>query len=180
MSKNTPQRGNWFVTASLVGLTVIYLLVFYLPGKKAMRQLSDELELKRQSVAQADQLRAQIELAQGQLADARQYVSARHENFAGASTLFAELSRLSNAAGVHTTRFEPAPASEQQQLYQYAVAIGCSGSFAQIYQLLQGVERLPEPIWIDELRIERKEANQGELQCELKLVVFADKAKISD
>jgi type IV pilus assembly protein PilO len=178
-----PSRGNWLVTAPLVGLTVGFLFVFYLPNKKALRELSNELELKQQVVAQSNQTAAQMLATEQQVRETRQFVEAWREIApagSGSSALLGDISRLAKAAGVRTTRFEPSPAVEHQQLRQTPLAIGCGGSFAQVYQLLLGIEKLPQSVWMDELKIERKEKNKGDLQCELKLVIFADKSKNSD
>jgi Tfp pilus assembly protein PilO len=185
MSANSKRSniGNWLVTVPLLGLTVAFLLGLYFPGKKAQKRLTDELELKNQLIGQSEQISTQMISTQQQLGEARKFVDAWRQTSpagSGSSAMLGDVSKLAKAAGVRTTRFEPATIVEQQQLRQTPLAIGCSGSFAQIYQLLLGIEKLPQTVWVDDLRIERKERSKSDLQCELKLVIFADKSKISD
>jgi Tfp pilus assembly protein PilO len=148
-----------------------------------VRTLTSELELKKQIVAQGNQTAAQMLATQEQIRETRQFVEAWQQTApagSGSSALLGDISRLAKVAGIRTTRFEPAAIVEQQQLRKTPLTIGCSGSFAQIYQLLLGIEKLPQTVWLDELRIERKEKAKSDLQCELRLVIFADKSKISD
>jgi Tfp pilus assembly protein PilO len=180
---NSPlRRSNWLLTSTLAGLTVLYLSVAYFPARKAMTVMSAELQLKRQKVMAAALLAQEIATTRDQLTSAERYVRQQREvaGISASAVLFGDISAIASTAGVRTTRFEPAPGIQTEQLLQLPLSIACTGSFPQIFALVQGLEQLPQAIWIEELRIEKKRAEGDELNCQLKLAAFSDKSNISD
>ena len=181
----TPKRlrGNWLLTVPLAGLTILYVVVFDLPARRASRALRDELQASQDFVAGGPLIMAQINDAQMQLQQADGFAAVWRETApagTGSAVLLGEISRLSRDSGTHTIRLEPATGIEHEELRRMPLTLLCVGSFEEIFRLLRGIEALPHSVWIDDLRIERKDAKQADLQCELRLVAFTDKSKISD
>ena len=183
MSVGQKLRGNWLITVPLVGLTVGYVWLFHMPARRTCTQLRSELAMSQASVAQGPLILAQIAQTETQLAKANEFVEDWRESSppsAGSAVLLGEISRLARDAGTRTTRLEPVKSEDREELRTLALTLVCQGSFEQAFELLRGIEGMPQSIWIDEVRIERK-AGKGEgVQCEVKLAVFAGKSKISD
>jgi Tfp pilus assembly protein PilO len=147
-----------------------------------MKALQDELRTKQQTIAQDDALLRQIEFTSDQLEEARRYVADWQETSpreSGATALFGQISRLTKQSGMSTTRFEPQQVVERRRVREIPLQLGVQGSLAEFFALLAAVEKLPPLIWVDELKIERN-PKSDDLQCELKLALFADKSEISD
>jgi hypothetical protein len=54
------------------------------------------------------------------------------------------------------------------------------GSFAQLHELLRGLEQMPTSLWLEGLRIERGKDAEAPLKGEVTLVIFAANPDISD
>jgi Tfp pilus assembly protein PilO len=167
----------------MLALTVGYALFFYLPGKRAMEQLTVELQSKRAAIARGEQTALQLQDANQELRLAREYIATwrqRTASGAGSASIFGQLSAVAKDAGATTTRFEPSATVDMDCLRKLPLTLGCTGSFEQVFALLHGLEGLPRYVWVDELRLERKREGDKDLQCELKLAIFADKTKNSN
>jgi Tfp pilus assembly protein PilO len=176
-------RGNWLITLSLAGLTVLYFVVFDLPARRSLRALKAELEASQAFVATGPAMMAQIAEVESQLRRANEFVGQWKETApagTGSAVLLGEMSRLARDAGTRTTRLEPTTAVEHEELRSVSLTLTCLGSLEQTFELVRGIEALPQEVWIDDLRIERKDAKQEDLHCELKLVVFTGKSDTSN
>jgi Tfp pilus assembly protein PilO len=183
MNARQALRGNWLVTIPLVGLTIIYVAAFDVPQRRAKGQLKDELAASQAFVASGPAIMAQIAERELQLRRTNEFVASwreRSPSGGGTAVMLGEISRLAREAGTQTTRLEPASPIEHEQMRSMPLTLACRGSLKQVFALLRGIEGLPQSIWCEDLRIERKEAKSDVLSCELKLVVFADKSEISD
>lgn len=184
MSVARKLRGNWLLTVPLAGLTVGYVWLFDLPARRVCTQLRSELAASQASAAQGPLVLAQIAQTEGQLARTNEFVQAWRENSpsggAGSAVLLGQISRLACDAGTRTTRLEPIKSEDREELRTLALTLVCQANFEQAFQLLRSLEGLPQSIWVDSVRIERKTANGENVQCELKLAVFVDKSEISD
>jgi Tfp pilus assembly protein PilO len=183
MSVRTKLRGNWLITVPLVGLTIGYIGLFDTPARRAAKNLRLELDASQAQAAQGPLIMKQIAEAQSELARTKAFVADWCESSAtqgGSAAMLGEISRLSRRAGTRTTRLEPGSSPDHEELYSLALTLVSLGSFEEVFELLRGIESLPQAVWIEELRIGRKPGNEEELQCELKLAVFAGKPEISD
>lgn len=183
MKPKKTTRGNWYVTMSLAGVTVAYITLWYLPGRKAMSEMRLELAIKQQTVAGGKQVEEELRQSHKRLEHAQAYVARWSDRVASRTSgapVFGQMNAVARAAGATTTRFEPAPVVEFDALRQLPLTMACSGSFSQIYQLLKSLEDLPRLVWIEDLRLERKAESDKELRCELKLAVFVDKLQNSN
>lgn len=183
MSMSRKLRGNWLITVPLVGLTVGYVWLFDLPARRLKTQLRSELAASQAIAAQGPLVLAQIAQAETQLSRTNEFVRDWRENSpsgAGSAVLLGKISRLACDAGTRTTRLEPAKSEDREELRTLALTLVCQGNFAQAFELLRSIEGMPQSIWVDSVRIERKAGSGENVQCELKLAVFVDKSEISD
>jgi len=179
----TRLRGNWLVTLPLAALTALYMFCFAMPQQRATRLLQADLEENLAYAARAPQVMAETNRVQQSLQEAKAFVEAwqsRTPKGAGSAIMLGDISRLAREAGTRTTRLEPATTADYEQLRALAMTLACTGTFEQIYALLAAIEAMPQSIWIDDLKLERRQQGEEGLQCELRLEVFSDKSKISD
>ena len=87
---------------------------------------------------------------------------------------------MAKAAGTTTSRFDPQRLVRHETICEIPLAIGCTGSFAQICGFLRGLEGLPATIWVEDLEIQQASETGKDVHCELNLVVFSSNSEDSD
>lgn len=182
----TPKRGGWIVLLSMAGLTVVYLLAFFLPTQKAIGRLDGEARRKENYCAQAGNLEPILKATRLQLASARQY----NKEWSGTTpsrgqivTLLGRINAMSHAAGVQTTRFDPEPIVRHARICKIPLAMGMTGSFPRVFDFIADLERLPQSIWIENVtmeKVENVETKGKVVSCELSLAIFDDNPNNSD
>ena len=181
--KTKIRRGSWIVTVPLAAVAVLYIMLSFLPGRRAIGEFRDQIRQKKDYIAQATRLAAAIETARKEL-DRTQAYNAAWEQVAPAqgtiSALYGKIHELAKDAGNNTTRFDPEPIVTRERTRQIPLTLGCTGSFAQIREFLQGLEDLPAAIWVNSLDLENVEQAGKSIACEISLVVFASNPENSD
>jgi Tfp pilus assembly protein PilO len=181
-AKTKRRYNSWFVTVPLLAGTAAFALWFYRPTQAEIADLRAELELKQVVLADATSLPLKIEQAQQELKEARAFVAAWRQT-AGQQNLaavFGELAGIVAAAGAKTTKFEPEAAVRCRYLTRVPVTLACEGTLPQVYQVLQKLERMPQTIWIEELRISRERKDVPVVTCVLKLAMFTGQSNPAD
>jgi Tfp pilus assembly protein PilO len=176
-------RGQWLITLTLVGAVTAYLMLVFLPGKRAIAERRHELRNKQEFILSAGQVRTQLHTVAAELASTRDYCNAwrgRPATSAGVAALFGEIAELAHTAGVNTTRFAPGTTIEFEQLRRIPITLICVGSFVQIQAFLAGLEASKQRIWVKELKLEPNRGSGDTVECELNLAVFADSPDFSD
>ncbi len=180
----TASRHNtWIVTLSLAVLAVGFLAFLWLPGRRQIRQLAEQIETKRTVVAQATNLGATKLAIHLELGQAEAFVE-RWEKAAPAKgdipALFGKINALARSNHLSIRRFDPQPAVLREQLAEIPITMNCSGRFGQVFEFLRSLEDLPPTIWVESLRIEKEAQDAKDVQCELNLVVFSNNSQGSD
>jgi len=181
--KTSIHRGSWLVTLPVAGLAVAYVLGWYVPGRRQIEQLSEELAADEEFVALADAVAPAIQTTRHQLQECLAYNAAWTESApaqAELSALFGKIHALARASGSTTIRFDPEPPVVLDKLRRIPVVLGCTGSFAQIAEFLHHLEALPQAIWIEGLKIEQSRQDRESVECQLELLIFADNPDDSD
>jgi Tfp pilus assembly protein PilO len=182
-AKHQPRYGSWLVTISLAAAGILYLMFSFLPTARIVRELRDEIRLRQDFITQSDYLTASLAQAQRNLEAAKRYSTDWQQQLPSPATFPALLGRLTkqaDLAGASTTHFEPQAPVEFDLLRQVPVVFEASGSYAEISRLLNGLEQMPERIWIDDMRLEAPRETGQKMQCNLKLTVFAVNSEKSD
>jgi len=178
----TDRRG-WIIVLALIAIAVAYVGLIFLPGKRSIDGLRDQIELKRQFVAQGSGLTSMLQFQREELQRAEACEAAwrkRSPPVEARSSMEGKVHALAEAAGVITTRFDPEPIVRHESISQIPVSIGCNGTFAQVGAFLHSLESLPPSIWVISANIENLDATKGLVSCEVSVVVFADNSIISD
>ena len=171
----TTQRYQWLVPAAILGVAAAYLLLVYLPGRRAVSDLRKELETKQQPVATAGAVVAALATCDRELNETQAFVndwkkknSAEH----GMTSLFAEIHRLAKQAGVTPVRFEPHATQTLETLQRGSLSLACTGTYPQIHDFLFRVERLPHSLWVESVQVKKSGETTENVLAEVSLVVF--------
>jgi len=177
------RRGSWLVTLPLAVLAVGYLVLFYVPGRRAISRATDQVEKHRQVLDQSTGLLTAIHVAQQETGKADRFVSQWEANCpptAELSQLYGEIYALAEAAEVRVTQFDPEAIVRGERIVKIPLKMGCRGRFEQVFAFLASLEGIAYEVWITELRMERGMEDREDILCELGLVVFAGNSGNSD
>lgn len=180
--KTSSLLNGWTIPIAAVGLAVAYAFCFFLPGQRQVAELSQQVATEQAFVQQTEALAPALAATEQQIQAARAYNAAWKEaspSPADLAALFGQIHELAKAAGVTTTRLDPDVPVDLARLRRIPLMIGCTGQFTQIARFLESVERLPQTIWIENLRLEAGGENGKDVQCEVMLEIFADNPKNS-
>lgn len=168
---------SWLVTLPVAGAAVAYVWYIFLPGQQTLNTLRSELLSKRTFAFNLTKYESDTRTIVGEMDAARKYIEQSNRALVGPndmSRLYGEIAAIAKQAGVETTRFSPDPPRSYAKIMKYPVNLGCEGSFAQVASLIEGLERLPQRVWLEHVSIEAVEDKEGLLRCELSLEVFAN------
>ena len=177
------QRGSWLVTLPLALLAVGYLALFYLPGRRAISQAVDQIEQRKEFLAQAASLGTALGVAEQEAEKADRFVALWEKSCPPAeelSALYGEIYALAEAAGVGVTRFDPEAVVRAERSVRIPLKMGCRGRFDQVFGFLARLEDVRYDVWTTDLRMERMSEDGEDISCELNLIVFADNSGNSD
>jgi Tfp pilus assembly protein PilO len=176
-------RNSWIITVPLAAAAAAYLLLFFLPGRRANATLAEELAEKQECVAQATTVAATLRATEQELDRTQEYIAAWKHNApadGSRSLLYGRLHEVAKASGVTIIRFDPKPVEPRAQIRGFPVVIGCTGKYAQVHEFLRGLESHPAAIWADTVSIKRPSENSETIECEISMVIFANNPEISD
>jgi Tfp pilus assembly protein PilO len=180
---NHLRQSSWIVTLSLAAMAVAYLTLIWVPGHRAIRELREQVEAKRTFIGQSTGLSAALFDVQKEL-DRAETAAARWEKAAPGKRdiprLYGKIDALAKDVHLAIGRFDPQPFVTYERLQEIPITMSCSGTFAQIFEFLRKVERLPTTIWVESMRLEKAAANTKDVRCEVNLVVFSDNPQSSD
>jgi Tfp pilus assembly protein PilO len=177
------KRGTWIITIGLAVLAIVYLKFLWLPGHRAIKELSEQVEADQTFVAQSAGLSVALAATQKELDQSRAMVEAwnkqapMHRDLPG---LYAKIDGLAKTVNLSIEQFDPQPFVSYQQIREIPVNLTCSGTFAHIYEFLQSIEGLPVSIWIESMQIDKTSQDRKHVKCELSLVIFSDNTQSSD
>jgi Tfp pilus assembly protein PilO len=187
MKKTSPQPAGkprtWLITALLAAMAVGYVVFVFLPLQKKIRVLRSDLQEKRQHVVQAQSLTGTIERAKQQLAHTREVSLSWQAGAPSAAELarhFANITQHARTAGVKVGRFEPQPAVEMEVLAQHTVNLHFQGQFQQAFDFIARLEQLPGSVWFRDVKLFVPDPTTPQLQGELTLTIFVDRADYAD
>ena len=177
-------RGSWIVTVPIAAIAVGYVTLFFLPGKRAIDEVRNQIDQKEQYMNQTAAGVAQsLNKARQELRRTETYNDdwkKRAPAFGKLSALYGKITSLANTVGTTTTRFDPEPIAAYETIREIPIAVACNGSFPQIFEFLRGIDSLDEEVWVKEMRLGETTGDSELVSCEITLVVFGDNPDISD
>ena len=175
--KSSMRQTSWVIILPLAALVVAYVFAVFLPGRRAIDRLRGELADHQEFVVSTTFVAPAIEATRDELAKTGAYNaawSAAAPTEADLSHLYGQIHALAKTAGATTTRFEPQPTLDYEQLRRIPVLVGCTGSFFQLARFLETLENLPQTIWVETAEFSADGQAEGVVKCEVELVIFAD------
>ena len=176
-------QSNLIYGTVLFGGALAYVLLVFLPNQTAIADLKTQIKVKQDFFLQTEKLKQDIEQAQQLFIKAQDY---NQRCFPSAleksqhAPLLEEITVCVKQAGATILRFDPQEAEKMETLQKISILLECKGSFAEIFRLVQNLERLSTFIWIENLTIQAKENNNQDLLFQVALEVFTDNQEISD
>lgn len=183
MNKLHGRSQSWIITLLLVGASVAFLSVVFLPGKRAIGELRDELRTSQEFVAAAGSLSVAIDAAQEELDRTRQYNAIwrpKPADSAGVATLFGSIAQEIKRSGAVSTRFAPQAETAYVGMRKIPLNVSCEGAFEALHGLLVGLETSCPGVWVTNVEFGRSSENGQTARCDLDLVIFAENDKSSD
>jgi len=173
--------GNRLLVVMMALGTAAFLWLSFWPTNKQIGELQEQLRINSEQLQEALLLPAKLDRQRDEVQRTTQFVSAwRQATGDSTASVFAAISHAIGQHGAVTTQFVPEPNVQRGYLRETTVRIACRGTLEQIFAALQSLEALPFTLWVDELRLMPDSDDQAKLKCELKLVIFAEKSKLSD
>jgi len=170
-------KNNLLVFGLCGAMAAAYLFLFYMPRRQTIERLRSEIAEKRKYVLQAAQIGLTIEAARKDLDKAFAF-NTRWNKIApkvdDMPSMFAEMTETIRQADLTPTRFDPEPPNRLQKIAQIPVSIGLTGSYRDIYEVLNKLESMPQGLWIDGVKIAASTKNGETTDAEVSLVVFAN------
>ena len=176
-------RSRLLITVAMGGAVLAYAFFVFLPTQKSIRQLHDELRQKQTEIYQAEQLIATTVKTERELAETKDFIGKWREKAPGAKEvtgMFAQVTQDARESGVKTVRFDPQALQRYQTVDKLPLEMEVQGAFPQVFDFVRRLEGLEAPIWVEEVNLEPVSENSEDLQCELKMAVFAARTDISD
>jgi Tfp pilus assembly protein PilO len=175
------RHGDWLLTLPLAAIGIGYLYFFFLPAKSEIARRRAVLATRKADIDRSRPLTIAAFQTEEELEKTDNFVTGwMQHNDNDAASVLAKISQRVQESGVQTIRFDPQPTDRLQAIRQTPLQLGTVGSFAQLFQMLRGLEALPAAVWIDRLTI-RAPAKPGEiLENETSLVVFTVNRNKSD
>lgn len=171
------RRGSWMITVPLAAAAVLYLLLVFLPGQRAIGELSQQVNAHEDEVARAADLVLTLQTAERELTLTEKYNRTWQQRIANErelSVVYGRIAALAKSAGVMMTRFDPQAPVVYKTIRRVPLQVGCTGSFGQVCQLLRDLEKLPTVIWVESAKLDNQTGSAKTVQCELTVAVFAD------
>lgn len=168
---------------TLAAIAIAYLALVWLPGRREIRAVREEVRTKRQYVNQSTGLTKTLIAAEKELIAAEAVVNKWAETAPGNKDLpplFGQINALAKQSGLAVTRFDPEPFVVHEEFREIPLLIGCSGKYAQIFEYLRSIEKQPMSIWVEFLRLDKADDSSENVKCELNMVVFSDNPDSSD
>jgi Tfp pilus assembly protein PilO len=182
MSNPSNRRHSWFITLSVSLAALGFLCFAFIPTARAIRNARNEIREQENFIAQTDSLHHCIVQSEHELNEVHQFTNEwRHQTPTPGqlANLFGKITDRVHQSGAISARFEPQQEVPLETIRRVPVRMELTGSYTEICRLLAALERLPENVWVEELKIEKQREAGKDVQCELKLEVFAVDSKES-
>jgi Tfp pilus assembly protein PilO len=181
--ENTFHRGSWLVTILLVAIAFVHIVFVYFPERRSLGRLRNEIDYRNRYINDAADAAKQLAEAQQELVEVKSYVDNWRNKAAAVHrlpVLYGDIYKLSKQTGTTATRFEPQIVVKLGTIRQIPIHMAFNGTFSEIFDFISSVEKLPQTIWIDSLRLDKTGKDGQHISGEVNIVVFSDNPNISN
>jgi Tfp pilus assembly protein PilO len=173
--QSTVQRNSWIVIVPVAVIAAAYVYCFYLPGRKAIADLRDQIRAKHDFVMDSEQSTRSLRAGKEELEKTEAYVATCRRCTPEEKDLGDILGMIHVSAGkakVRVTRFDPQPATSYERLRRVPVTVGLVGQFGDIHQFLANLEAMPRYIWVSSVKMDVDAKSGKEVVGEISVVIF--------
>jgi len=177
------ERGGLYVTLPTAASVVALALLVFMPNQRKIDALRSQLRSRQMLTNEAQGMAQRIQDLQEQTDLAAAYVQRWRTNLPRdnqAVLVQAEITSLAAQAGVETTQLNPSEDVELPTLVRMPLKLELQGTFAEIFDFVKRLERLPRFIWLDTLTLKTSREDGEDLECEVDLIVFRERSEESD
>ena len=174
---------GWLVTGGMACVALAYMFLAFFPSQKAMKSMRQQLEEKQAYIKETDQKFAAVSATRADLEQASGFVKRWQRDAPDpqeADHLQAQISNKANLVGVRVLKLQAQQAKQHGLVAEYPILVSVEGTFEGIFNFFQGVEELPQTIWLQNVKLQRPGELRGELRCDLTLTILGDLAENSD
>ncbi len=182
MDNNLRNYRHWLVSGTVLAIAVLYVALVYLPGRRNLAELREQLATKQAPLDTSGAVLASIASTEKELERTEQFVERwRTENPmpSGLAPILAELHALAQVAGVSIVRLDPQPVQVFDTIKRGSLTLTCTGSYRAVHRFLYQIEQLRHETWVDSVSIRIAGGSEGNVIAEVVLLMFADNHKIS-
>ncbi len=174
--RSSSKRTSWFVTLPIAAGALGYLWLVFLPTARAIRETRADIRTKQDYISKAEALHSVLAQAKSDLKVVDAYTRQWSDQTSRATQLphlFGKITQQTHEIGAVPTRFDPLKEVKMETLLRAPVQMEIVGDYEQIARVLASLERLPETIWVEQLKIEKQSEKGQDVRCEVKLEIFA-------
>ena len=171
---------GWLITALISAAMVAYAVFIFLPKQKTTNAMRSQLREYQQFVLQSDGLAAaevDLQRSSARTREHNQQWRAAAPSRNRLAPFVQQVTIAASESNVDIVRLTPQAAKEFDSVARIPIVIESRGGFGELIAFIQKLEQLPAAVWVDDLHISapaQKAGQEGELNCELTLAVFAD------
>ena len=183
MTARTSNRRALVITAMMAVSCLAYVFAEFLPQQRVIREMQQELEERRKVVMDADRLQPELQRVGDDVDRGQQRNAVWRAATPQTGRLTAVFERLTEAAELaqaRVTRLEPQAADPLSTVSRIPLTVEVEGQFSAVCDFIGRLDRLAEPVWIEELQLEPIGATGESISGQLTLVIFAGNPEISD
>ena len=170
---------GWLVTGGIGAVAVGYVFLAFLPAQKSIRLMQRQLRDKQEEIAATHKQFTGVTLTRTKLDQAGAYVKQWQKDAPAPpelSRLYAQISDKARLAGVQLLRLDPQPPRTHALITENLVTVGLEGSLEGVFEFFQGVEGLPQTIWLDGIHLQKAGEKGETLRCDMTLTIFGESA----
>ena len=171
------------VTGGIACIALAYVFLAYLPSQKAMKSMRQQLGEKQKYISDTDKLFAKVTGTRAEFTEASTFVKRWQQDAPDpqqADRLQSQVTYKASLAGVRVLKLQAQPARQHGLVAEYPILVCVEGTFEGIFSFFQGVEELPQAVWLQNVKLQRPGDLSGDLRCDLTLTILGDLAEISD
>ena len=163
---------RWWVL--LFGGLVALGLFYHRPQWQRCRQQQQLLLQLQQQARQLQQENRRLSQVQRELEQARHYLAQQQDRhlLISPEELVARCVGVLSAAQVQIRQFRRRELRKRPSLQEIWLEVECLGELPQVFQVIARLEQLPQPVWIENLRLTPAGEESPEVQCHLLLRGF--------
>lgn len=181
--KKLLERSSWMITAPLLLLTIIYLTLFFVPGRRELKRLRNDLDTTTQLAYHSESMTTRLTAVRADLQTTCEYNKQWRDQSLSSpqlAELYGRILASGRQAGTTLRSLDPDTAVSMEHLNKTPVRLVFAGTFSEIFDFLRDLEAFPEAIMIESVEVTAP-PKDGELtQCILNLVIFTDHSQDSN